>query len=260
MAQQENTEKQYIPLDGVVEKKIAKERRVLPYQPIREADIMWEKRIWRVIDTREKINLPFRYPKKMFFNLLVESITKNNLTAYEINDNEDFSEPLTTEEVNQKLYEVDTFVSFDPITYKETIEIVHNDMNPEDITRFRLKEVWFFDEQTSTLNVRILGIAPLKEEFDEQGNFLYEIPMFWIYYPDARELFARETVFNGGNDHQQMSWTDLFEMRQFSSYIYKESNVFDRQIQHYLQGIDILLESEKINSSIFNFEHDLWTY
>jgi len=46
------------PIDDIVEKTIINERRVLPYEPIREADILWEKRIWRVIDVREKINAP----------------------------------------------------------------------------------------------------------------------------------------------------------------------------------------------------------
>jgi len=49
-------------------------------------------------------------------------------------------------------------------------------------------------------------------------------------------------------------------MRKFSSYIFKESNVFDRRIQDYATGIDLLLEGEKIKADIFNKEHDMWTY
>ena len=140
--------------------------------------------------------------------------------------------------------------------------MAYNDLNPEDIKRFRIKEIWYFDEETSTLQVRILGIAPLKEEYDDQGNFLYEIPMFWIYYPDARETLAREAYFNPGNDKGPMNWHDIFEMRFFASYIYKESNVYDRRLQDVpgLQGVDLLLESEKIRMEIFNFEHDLWEF
>ena len=47
------------PIDDVVKKEIMGERRVLVYQPVRESDIFWEKRIWRVIDVREKMHLPF---------------------------------------------------------------------------------------------------------------------------------------------------------------------------------------------------------
>ena len=47
------------PLDGIVERKTILDKQVLPYEPIRESDILWSKRIWRVIDVREKLNLPF---------------------------------------------------------------------------------------------------------------------------------------------------------------------------------------------------------
>ncbi len=249
-----------VPLDGITEKKLMKQKRVLPYAPIREADVFWEKRIWRVIDTREKMNLHFRYPKKMFAQVLFDALEEGKLTAYQTNDNDDFSSPYQKDEVMSMLYETDTITSFDPITYEETIEIVFNEFDLDDIKRFRIKEVWYFDEQSSTLKVRILGIAPMRDIYDETGNFLYEMPMFWVYYPHAREALAREQVFNPGNDNSPMSWTDLFEMRQFSSHIYKESNVYDRRIKDYASGVDMLLESKNIGSGIFNFEHDLWSY
>lgn len=259
-AQQENTEKFVAPLDGIVEKKLAKERRVLPYAPIREADIFWEKRVSRVIDTREKINQAFRYPKRMLFDIIVDNISDGKLQAYAINDNDDFSERLGKEEVEQLLYTIDTFISYDPVHYTETVEVAYNKINADNIKRFRLKEVWYFDENTSSMQVRILGIAPLQDILDEQGNFKYELPMFWVYFPEAREPLARELAFNSGNDNSPMTWLDIFEMRKFSSHIYKESNVMDRQIQHYLTGVDMLIESQKINTEIFNFEHDLWSY
>ncbi len=248
------------PLDGIVEKKLMKERRVLPYAPIREADIFWEKRIWRVIDTREKINLHFRYPKRMFFEILIDHIESGEIMAFHINDNEDFTEPMTGNDLDGVIYTRDTIPIFDPITYKETITIVEDKINPEDITRFRVKEIWYFDENSSTMKVRIIGIAPLRDIFDEHDNFLYEMPLFWIHYPSARSAMAREGAFNRGNDNVVMNWMDIFEMRQFSSHVYKESNIHDRRLQGYLSGVDLLMESKKINDAIFNFEHDLWEY
>lgn len=260
IAQQQNTEKFVAPIDGVVEKKLAKERRVLLYQPIREADIFWEKRVWRVIDTREKMNQAFRYPKRMLFDIIVDNIKDGNIQAYGINDNDDFTQPLSKEEVDQYLFKVDTFVSFNPKDYTETLEVAYNSINADNIKRFRVKEIWYFDENTSTMKVRITGIAPLQDVYDEMDNFLYELPMFWVYFPHTRESLARELVFNAGNDNAPMSWLDVFEMRQFASHIYKESNVMDRQIQHYATGLDKMFESKKINSEIFNFEHDLWEF
>ena len=248
------------PLDDIVEKRITYEKRVLPYEILREADIMWEKRIWRVIDIREKMNLPFTYPERAFFTILMEAAQNAEITTYSAEDDK-FSSPLLPEEVKNMGSKADTIPFFDPITYEEKDTVVYNVLNHADVKRFRLKEVWFFDEESSAMQVRVLGIAPLLEEYDDNGNFLVERPLFWVYYPEAREVLAREPVFNMfSNDSQKLTWEDMFEMRFFSSYIYKESNVHDRRLQGYLSGVDLLLEADKIKNKLFNFEHDLWSY
>lgn len=247
------------PLDDIVEKRTTVEKRVLPYDHVREADIFWEKRIWRVIDIREKMNLPFAYPERPFFSILMDAAVNGEITVYNTEDDK-FTNPLTPSEVASIGASVDTVITFDPETYEEQIQVVRNDLNPEDVKRFRLKEIWFFDEETSTMQVRILGVAPLLDVLDDQGNFRYEKPMFWVYYPEAREILAKERVFNIGNDASPMTWEDLMEIRYFSSYVYKESNVRDRRLQDYLSGVDLLLEADKIKQEIFNFEHDLWSY
>ena len=247
------------PIDDIVEKRLIDDRRVLPYQPLREADIFWEKRIWRVIDIREKMNLPFAYPEMPFFTILMDAAVNGDISVYSTEDDK-FTSKLQPGEVASMGATVDTVITFDPETYEEQIQVVRNELNPEDVKRFRLKEVWFFDEETSTLQVRILGIAPLIDVKDDNGNFRYEKPMFWAYYPECREIFARHKVFMAGNDASTITWEDLYEMRFFSSYIYKESNVHDRRLQEYLTGVDLLLEADKIKQEIFNFEHDLWSY
>jgi gliding motility associated protien GldN len=50
-------------IDGVVIVEHVPTKRMIPYEHVREADMIWSKRVWRAIDTREKINhtlyLPF---------------------------------------------------------------------------------------------------------------------------------------------------------------------------------------------------------
>lgn len=249
-----------VPLDDVVKKEVMMERRVLAYQPIRESDIFWEKRIWRIIDVREKMNLPFAYPEEPFFKILSEAASKGEMPVYSVDDDK-FTKRLSTDDVLSMLSKTDTIVTFDPETYEEKVQIVRNDINWADVKRFRIKEIWFFDKETSTMQVRILGIAPLIDVKDSEGNFRYEKAMFWVYYPQARDLFARHRVFTmGGNTNATISWEDLFEMRYFASFIIKESNVYDRRIEDYARGVDALWESDRIKNQIFNTEHDLWQY
>jgi gliding motility associated protien GldN len=182
------------PLDDITEKRMTIEHRILPYDHIREADIFWEKRIWRVIDVREKMNKTFSYPERPFFSILMDAAINGEITVYSTEDDK-FTAPLTPDEVAAKGASIDTVITFDPETYAEQIQVVRNELNPEDVKRFRLKEIWFFDEETSTMQVRILGIAPLIDITDDNGNFLYEQPMFWVYYPEAvRCWLANESL------------------------------------------------------------------
>lgn len=249
-----------IYVDDIVPKRLIYETRVLPYEPVREADIPWEKRMWRILDIREKLNLPFAYPEQPFFTIIADAAENGEIKVF---SDDKFREMLTPEEVGSQLVYMDTSIVYDPETYEEQVKITRSEINPEDIKRYRIKEIWYFDEESSRLKVRILGIAPIKDYYDdESGLFKYEAPMFWIYYPEVREVLARHRVFNEENDASVLTWYDLFEMRKFASYIYKKSNVHDvRLIDIYPHdGINRLLESEKIKSELFNWEHDLWTY
>ncbi|MEO6133032.1 MAG: gliding motility protein GldN, partial [Saprospiraceae bacterium] len=122
-------------------------------------------------------------------------------------------------------------------------------------------------KEASRMKVRILGIAPIKDEVDANGNFKYALPIFWVYYPEAREVLARYQTFNEQNDAAPGTWYDLFEERRFSSYIFKVSNVLDVWLSNYFidpngddMGVARLMESDRIQAELFNWEHDLWSY
>ena len=247
------------PLDDIVERKLMKERKILTYPPLREVDIFWEKRVWRVIDVNEKMNKTFVYPEAPFFSILAEGALAGKIQLYSV-EKETFDIPLTAADLDGILYQTDTFEVYDPATYLPELKVIRNEINYEDVKRFRVKEVWFFDEQRSVMNGRIIGIAPIIEVKDEHGNFRYERPLFWVHYPGLRTYLAQHEVFNPGNDNRVMSWEDLLEMRFFSSTIYKTSNIHDRRLSGYLEGLDLLQEAEKRKQEIFNFEHDLWSY
>lgn len=253
-------------LNDIVEREVLKEQRILAYEPIREADIVWEKRVWRIIDVREKMNVQFLYPLRPFFQILVEAAKAGDLRLFALDD---FKKRVTGDELQKMLFKIDTTTVYDPDTYAETVKIIQNDIDFNDIKKFRVSEMWYFDKESSRMNCRILGLAPIKEEKDPStGEVKYELPLFWIYYPEARYVLARERVFNDKNDISPSSWADIFDTRFFSSYVVKQSNVQDMRLEDIFTGekwgenagIQALLESEKIKNELFNFEHDLWVY
>ena len=255
----EPAEDRYV--DDIVSKRLVVENTVLPYEPIREADIAWQKKVWRVLDTREKMNLPFRYPEKPLFNVFREMIENGDITVFE---DEKFTTALTPEEVEKSLNRVDTSVIFDYDTYEEKVQVVKSEISWEDINRFRVKEIWFFDEESSRLRVRILGIAPERDVYDDETQeFKYSLPLFWIYYPELRATLAKNQVYNPKNISNRITWEELFESRYFNGYVVKSTldNYNDKMLNAlYKDPTKRLLEGEKIRQKIFDYEQDRWVY
>lgn len=257
-------------LDGAYVPEHNPTRKVVPYPHLREADVMWNKRIWQIIDLREKINHTLYFPiepiedRKSLFDIIKHALlVDGSITAYGLGptgDDDEFLYPLTTTEIDSLLNPMESVISINVDTGEEEYTWVPAPVESRMITQFQIKEDWLFDKQRSERYVRIIGIAPMKEDYDKDGlKRGYKI-LFWIYYPELRYVLANQDIFNMHNDAQPVSFEVLFEHRMFSSYVIKESNVYDRSIQDYYKGIDALLESEKIKNDLFLMEHDLWHY
>ncbi len=258
-------------LDGAWIKEHNKTKKVVQYPFIREADVLWSKRIWQDIDLREKMNLPLYYPiqesngMKSLFDVIRDALlTEGSITAYSTGvtgQEDDFRTPLLVNQVRGILEKTDTTSTEDPDT-GEMVEIIQEiKITGDQITRYRIKEDWFFDKQRSERYIRIIGIAPQKERIGNDGELTgaYET-LFWLYFPECRYVFANWDSFNRFNDAERRSFDDLFQKRMFSSTIVKESNVYDRKLDDVYTGMDRLLKSEEIKEKLFIAEHDLWSF
>lgn len=247
------------PLDDICKRKVLAERKPLAYAPIQERDILWEKRVWRIIDLKQKMNQYFAAPKANFCSILIDGIKAGEITAFSPED-EKFSFPMPFEEMLNTVQKTDTVEVINPDTGVSSFEVVTESLNPEDIKKIRIKEVWYFDTQHSALKVRILGIAPVIDMKDNFDNVIGERPLFWVHYPSIRTFLSKEPVILAGNDNHAISWEDQLERRFFASRIYKVSNVHDTRISDSYAGLDALQQAAKLEQEIFNFEHDLWSY
>ena len=271
-------------MNSVYKKELTLNKKVQSYTPLREADVMWSRKIWREIDLREKMNHPFYYPendgvgsttgdRRSLIDVIYSAINEGSITAYgNATVDDEFREPMTMEDIKkiggakEELVEVIDWdavaAGADPEEAKET-RLIKSEFNRNTVKKWRLKEEWFFDKQYSSMQVRIIGIAPLQEDRDEvterlTGSFS---PLFWVYFPEAREVLINAEVFNSvKNDAERRTYDDLFWKRMFSSTITMEANVANRRINEYMIGLDALLEAERIKAEIFNIEHDLWEY
>jgi gliding motility associated protien GldN len=253
--------------DGIYDKENSTNRRFIPYTHLREADVSWEKRVWRRLDMREKQNQQLYYPiepvvsRISFAQLLIKYILTGEIKAFK---DEEFLIPLELSSIRKSIVlqedsaDVEEFDKDGNSFMVKKPGLTDSTWIYENFTSLELKEDWFFDKQKSVLEVRILsmGVNVLKPKKEDLGPF----NLFWVYFPACRPYFAKHEVYNSKNDAERRTFEDIFWKRQFSSVAYKETNVFDRDIERYTKGIDALLESDRIKNDIFRWEHDLWHF
>jgi len=242
----------------------------VPYVHVREADVFWSKTVWRIMDLREKINHPFFYPeiptrnRKALAQILWDAVTiEGVLNAY---DSEEFSLIVPAEQVIASNSFSDSII-VPKISNPDEDSVVfsQSEFSAKDVKKFLIREDWFFDKQRSVLEVRIIGMCMIKDEYTVDPNtgeeeFKGMKQLFWVYFPEARYVLVNYDVFNRFNDAERMSYDDVFFKRIFGSYVVKEENVYDRSISDYESGLGALLESERIKQEIGEFEMDLWEY
>lgn len=257
--------------DNAVEANLIKDRTPLTYDYIREDDAIFKQRIWRIIDAREKMNLPFKNTmetdngSQLFFAILFKAVADGGIVAFE---DERFTTPFTKEKFKER-FSGGTDTSDVLALDGETVirrEVRTREFPVDSVYRFQLKEEVLFDKESSKLITRILGVAPMGPQILPNGKVLEGPPItyFWIYYPDIRATLAKFEVYNPKNFGNRMTWEDLFEQRFYSSYIVKTTmdNPYNQSLseKYGKNKLFMLLEGEAIKEKIFNYEQDLWAY
>ena len=258
--------------DAAVDQNLVIEKTAMPYENIREDDAVYRVRVWREIDGREKQNLPFQYAadedngSQRFISILLRGIQSGEITAFS-GDDDRFTTPITAEAaMNAFGSGKDTVPVLDRDGNTVSYQVRQKSVDPDSIYKFRIKEEWIFDKESSRLFVRILGIAPVMPFYRSDGVKIQgsERPLWWIYYPDARAVLSKASVYNPKNYGARMSWEDLFEGRMFSSYIVQSTfdNPFNLPLSAVYPNNTLfrLLEGEKVKEKIFNYEQSLWSY
>jgi gliding motility associated protien GldN len=239
-----------------------RERPVIAYPPLREADVKFSRRVVRCIDGRQKMNKQLEWPRNPLNRYLYTELGKGNIIAYKNDSLQSFYTP--EDFVKRGGGETPLFVQTDPedpeIGYDSIIVISYK---WEDIHKYWVMEDWVFDYKHSVFKPRIIALAPIFAP-TYAGLTVNDQPLCWIKMDEIRYQLANLEMFNRYNDAARLSYDDFFQMRIFDSYIVYESNVFDNFINQFQEYVDngeaSLLKSDEIKNDLFIFEHDLWQY
>ena len=214
----------------------------IPWEPIKETDILWKKWVWRRISVYYKNNIQLRNdpatpPGHVLANVLLNGIRTGTLKAY-TNGDTALTTPLS-------IAAIDSIITCDPQKLSRHARMyfhyaaIHDDATgftageyvpdektsnnydtsfvtsctyPQQVEFYGIKEDWIFDRNKGQMIVRITALAPM---VCSDGHMK---ALFWLKYPDIRSYIAQYDVYNG-KQKTNYNWDEYFESRQFSSLI-----------------------------------------
>lgn len=238
---------------------------------VKADDVTYSKRIWRDVFFAENANkyLVAADPKKNIIRIILDEVRAGKIDGY----NSDQFE-----------MEVDSATIDGALT---TLGIVSDEefSDYEKNVRFglRIVEDWYFDKNRSEFKPFIIGIAVIVPNSinlnagpalpgaegpgganGNLGELLLNMqPVVWINYPSVRDRLCKYNIAHAANDNIGYSFDDAIQLRFFTSVISKESNPEDIRIKDrrdLANGVDKLLEADRIKNNLMQYDQDLWEY
>ena len=228
----------------------------------------WQRIVYRFIDLKEAKNMPLYYPAQPtetevnLFTTLFRLMMEGKVPAYEYIDGaEEF-----TEQYQVKLQDV--LKRFN-ILHKEEptkngkaviIEVENSDIPSEEVLGYYLKEIWYFDQKTSTYNSQIISLCPILFRVGDFGGEATRYPMFWFTYESIRPYISKNPIMTSNlNNAKTITIDDYFRKRMFKGEIFKVANLMNRPLAQYCETEEALkAEQERIEKELLAFEESLW--
>lgn len=249
--------------------------RPLEYGYVDDRDILYSTMVWEKIVLDERVNFPMYYPidtnnigkdRRSLFDVLMKAVKTGDIEN--VYDDSYFTTKRTLKDLEAALVKIDTtelgieqFNAGEPISPEY---INKREIAAADVMEYHIKGLYYFDKRQGELKYRLMGIAPVVPDvnfIDTEDQDL--IPLFWVFFPEAREVLHNAKVFNGKNSAMPISFDHLLNSRRFNGYIFREENVQgDRAVTEYISDNALmqLLESNRIKERIRDFEQDMWSY
>ena len=248
------------PVDGFYKMPLLRGAKPFAFPDANKFNIKFYKRLWRTIDLTDSVNRIFSSPGQTLISIIMDAMKAQKLAAYA---DEGFTKTLSYEKVLRTLSDSVIIPDLDSLTGDPIgSHSVFVPFNPDSITKLEIKEDIFVDKVRGRLITRIVSIAPIKRVKSSAGDVIGEQHPFYLYYPQCRNVFAAREAFDTQRDIYDMSYDDLFILRNFKTLIVKESNPADLRIKDKYPNDEEKQkqESDRIERELLEYKKNLWKY
>ena len=232
-------------------------------------DVVWMREIYRTLDLTQGANGALYYPvepqdgRANLFTTLFKLIAQKKVAAYEyqLDGTERFS---TDAQIGLRdlLDRFQIYYELKPSkNSRDSLISLHNsDIPSADVLSYFVKEVWYFDQRTSTFGSAITALCPVLHRSEEFSAEKVKLPMFWVSYEDVASYLAQSEVATSNyNNAATGSWDNFFASRLYEGHIYKVTNLQQRTLMQYCPTDSAMRQEQlRLEKEIADFEKGLY--
>ncbi len=248
------------PVDGFYKQPILRGAKPFAFPNENKFNIKFYKRLWRTIDLTDSVNRIFSSPGNTLMAIILDALKSQKIVAYA---DEGFTKAFSYAKVLKVLSDSTVVTDLDSLTGDPIgSHLVYVPFNPDSVTKLEIKEDIFVDKVRGRLITRIIGLSPIKRVKSSAGDVIGEQHPFYLYFAQCRNVFASREVFDTQRDIYDMSFDDVFILRNFKTQIVKESNPADLRIKDKYPNDEEKQkqESDRIERELRNYKKNLWKY
>lgn len=215
-------------------------QRQYPGSPGLPDDVVWMREIYRTLDLTKDTNGALYYPvepqgnKMNLFTTMFRLLAQKKIPAYayQLDGTERFQKDaeVTFRDVLDRFqiyYELKKVAN----RRDSVVSISNGDIPSADVLSYFIKEVWYFDQRTSTYGSVITAICPVLHRSEDFSSEKTKFPMFWVNYQDLVPYLMQSKIsVSNYNNAANSTWDDFFAARLYKGDIYKTTNLQNRTL------------------------------
>ena len=230
-------------------------------------EVIWKREIYRTLNLKDEKNAALYFPvepignRMNLFTFIFKLMAEGKIPAYEYRL--DGTESLTAENRINFRDLLDRF----HIYYEEQIEkrdtllrIDNSDIPSSEVLSYFIKENWYFDQRSSTMNAKVVAICPVLHRTGDFSTEEVKSPMFWLDFNDISPYLSQVPVMTSDlYNTSNLNVDDYFTARMYKGEIYKTTNMLNQTLSQYCPTDSALVKEQKrIEGQLKAFNDNLW--
>jgi gliding motility associated protien GldN len=227
----------------------------------------WMRVIYRQLDMLKEKNAPLYYPvtpmggMANLFTTMFQLASEGKLPIYQYHDGFEVFDDANLMNFKELLDRFEIMYETVPgsnNSNQQRFVINESDVPSEEVKSFYVKEAWYFDQNNSVYDVKILAICPIITRNMDIGD--QTTPLFWVPYEDIRPYVSKNYIMTSNlNNAKTFTVDDYFRRRMFEGEIIKTENLMNLPLQAYISSPDSMhIEQDRIEGELLAFERSLW--